>query len=70
MTLAEFIILVVIAAVAGAIGQAMGGNRGGGFLLAAVLGFVGALIGTWLKRNLGLPTLIEVSVGGVTFPLI
>ena len=70
MTLVELIILLVIAAVAGAIGQSLGGYRQGGFLLAVVLGFVGALIGTWLARSLGLPTLLEVNVGGVGFPVI
>lgn len=70
MTLAELIILVVIAAIAGAIGQSLGGYRRGGFFLAVVLGFVGAFIGTWLARNLGLPTLIEINIGGVSFPLV
>lgn len=26
--------------------------------------------GTWLARNLGLPTLIEINIGGVSFPLV
>lgn len=70
MTLVELIILVVIAALAGAIGQSLGGYKRGGFLLATVLGFVGALIGAWLARILGLPTLLEINIGGVSFPLI
>ncbi|MGA9532086.1 MAG: GlsB/YeaQ/YmgE family stress response membrane protein [Anaerolineales bacterium] len=70
MTLIEFIILLIIAGVAGAIGQSLGGYRRGGILLAIVLGFVGAFLGTWLARNMGLPLLLEVSVGGVSFPIL
>jgi len=70
MTLVELIILLIIAAVAGAIGQSLGGYRRGGFFVAVVLGFIGALVGTWLARNLGLPILLEINVGGVSFPLI
>lgn len=70
MTLVEIVILLVIAAVAGLIGQAVGGYKRGGFLLAIILGFVGAYIGTWLARNLDLPVLLAVTVGDVTFPVI
>ena len=70
MTVVEFIILLVIAAVAGAIGQSLGGYKQGGILLAIILGFIGAFLGAWLARNLGLPSLLPVTVGGVTFPIV
>lgn len=70
MTLVEWIILGIIAAVAGAIGQSLGGSWRGGFLTALVLGFMGAFVGTWVARNLNLPLILPVTIGGVRFPII
>jgi uncharacterized membrane protein YeaQ/YmgE (transglycosylase-associated protein family) len=69
MSLIGFIILVVIAAIAGAIGQALAGYSRGGFLFTIVIGFVGAYLGTWLAGQLGLPQLLIVNVDGQSFPL-
>ncbi len=70
MSLLEFFILLLIAALAGGIGQALGGYSLGGCLVSIVVGFIGAFIGLWLARQVGLPILIPVSVGGRTFPFI
>lgn len=51
----EFLILLLVAAVAGAIGQAIAGYGRGGCLVSIALGFIGALIGRALARALGLP---------------
>jgi len=70
MSLIELIVLLVIAAVVGLIAQSLTRYWRGGLLLAIVLGFVGALVGTWLSRRLGLPELLTVTVGGVSFPIV
>lgn len=70
MTLIQILILAVIAAVAGAIGQALAGYSRGGLLMSIVLGFIGALLGTWLARQLGLPELLTLNVGGQPFPVL
>ncbi|HSB88926.1 MAG TPA: GlsB/YeaQ/YmgE family stress response membrane protein [Anaerolineales bacterium] len=70
MTLVEFVILLIIAAIVGFIAQSLAGYWRGGLLLAVLLGFVGALVGTWLARRLGLPELLTISVGGVSFPIV
>ena len=70
MTLIQLILLAVIAAVAGAIGQALAGYSLGGLLVSIVLGFLGALLGSWLARQLGLPELVTINVGGEPFPVI
>ncbi|HET7012220.1 MAG TPA: GlsB/YeaQ/YmgE family stress response membrane protein [Anaerolineales bacterium] len=70
MSLVELVLLLIIAAVIGFIAQSLAGYWRGGLLLAIVLGFVGALVGTWLARRLGLPELLTVSVGGVSFPIV
>jgi len=70
MTLIDFLLLLIVAAICGSIGQAIAGYSVGGCLLSAVVGFIGALLGLWLARLLGLPELIPVTIGGRSFPII
>jgi len=70
MTLLEFILLVIVAAVAGSIGQALAGFSYGGCLVSAVVGFIGAFVGVWLARQFGLPELLPLTIGTQTFPII
>ena len=70
MDLKEVIILLIVAGVCGAIGRAISGYSHGGCLVSIALGFIGALIGTWLARALGLPELFPVRIGTTNFPII
>jgi len=70
MTLTEFIILLIIAAICGSVGQALAGYDLGGCLVSIVVGFIGAYIGMWLSAKFGLPELFAIRVGGKTFPII
>ncbi len=70
MTLLEFLILLVVAGICGSVGQAIAGFTRGGCLVSVALGFIGALLGTWMARSLGLPELLAVQVGGQPFPVI
>jgi len=70
MTILEFIILLVIAAICGALGQAIAGYSLGGWVITTVVGFIGAFIGTWLARSIGLPELLMVNIGGEPFPVV
>jgi uncharacterized membrane protein YeaQ/YmgE (transglycosylase-associated protein family) len=70
MGIVEFLILLVIAAICGAIGQAIAGYSLGGMVITTIVGFIGALLGTWLARTLGLPELLMINVGGQPFPII
>lgn len=70
MTLIELLILLVIAGICGSIGQAISGFTRGGCLVSIALGFIGALVGTWLARATGLPELFAIQVGGQSFPII
>jgi uncharacterized membrane protein YeaQ/YmgE (transglycosylase-associated protein family) len=70
LSLIGLLVLFIIAAIAGSIGQALGGYNRGGIILAAAVGFIGALIGMWLSRELGLPRLLSIRIEGETFPFI
>jgi len=70
MTIVELLVLLVVAGVCGAVGQAITGYSSGGCLVSIAVGFVGALIGVWLARTIGLPELFSVNIGGTRFPII
>jgi uncharacterized membrane protein YeaQ/YmgE (transglycosylase-associated protein family) len=70
MTITQLLILLLIAGICGALGQAIGGYSHGGCLVSIALGFIGALLGTWLARALGLPELLAIPAGGMNFPII
>ena len=70
MTLIDVLILLLVAGLCGALGQAIAGYSRGGCLVSIALGFIGALIGMWLARMMGLPELIPVNIGGTNFPIV
>ena len=70
MTLIEFLVLLVIAAICGSIGQSLAGYDLGGCVVSIVVGFIGAYIGMWLAGKFGLPELFTVRVGGKAFPIV
>lgn len=70
MTVLGFLILVLIAAVCGSLGQAIAGYSRGGCLIAAIVGFIGALLGMWLGQQLGLPEVFPITIDGETFPVL
>ena len=70
MTILEFLVLLLVAGICGAIAQVLVGFSRGGCLVSIALGFIGALLGTWLARKLGLPELLAVNVGDNSFPIV
>ena len=70
ISLPALLILLVIAAVCGAIGQAIAGSVRGGLVISIVLGFIGALLGPWVAGALGLPEPLMVTIGGQPFPVL
>ncbi|HZI69318.1 MAG TPA: GlsB/YeaQ/YmgE family stress response membrane protein [Hanamia sp.] len=70
MTLFGFLILLLIAAICGGIGQSLAGYNVGGCLVSIVVGFIGAYIGLWLARQMGLPDFFTVNVEGKPFPIL
>jgi uncharacterized membrane protein YeaQ/YmgE (transglycosylase-associated protein family) len=70
MTLVEFLLLLLIAAICGSLGQVLVGSSGGGLLVSIVVGVIGAYIGLWVARELHLPVLFSLNLGGRSFPII
>src|SRR5260370_41018210 len=70
MTLLDVILLLIVAGVCGALGQAITGYSRGGCLVSIALGFVGALLGMWLARMVHLPELFAVEIGSASFPIV
>ena len=70
MTLVGLLVLLVIAAIAGMLGQALSGYSVGGCFMSMVVGFIGAFLGIWISRQLGLPEPLSISVQGESFPLL
>ncbi len=66
----DFVLLLVIAGVCGAVGQAITGVSRGGCVVSIALGFIGALVGMWLARLIGLPELLTISIRGTRFPVL
>ena len=64
------VLLLAVAAVTGAIAQAVVGSYRAGCLASIGIGFIGALLGIWLAGLLGLPEVFTIDVGGVNFPVV
>ncbi len=70
MTLMGFLVLLLIAAICGSVGQSLAGYDLGGCLVSIVVGFIGAYIGSWLAGKFGLPGIFEISIEGKPFPVV
>ena len=70
MQIIEFVILLIIAAICGSVGMALTGFNNKGCLVSTAVGFIGAIIGTWIARRFGLPELLDINLSGTTFPII
>ena len=69
-TLPGLIVLIIIAALCGAVGKALGGGAGGGLVTSIALGFIGALIGPWIAGQFHLAEPFVLRVSGESFPIL
>jgi uncharacterized membrane protein YeaQ/YmgE (transglycosylase-associated protein family) len=70
MTLLSWLILLLIAAICGGLGRAIAGGSRGGLLVSIAVGYIGALLGSWLSAKAGLPEPWVVHVGNRSFPVL
>jgi uncharacterized membrane protein YeaQ/YmgE (transglycosylase-associated protein family) len=70
LTLPGLVVLIIIAAICGAIGKALAGGTQGGLLTSIALGFIGALLGPWVAHQLRLSEPLVLHVSGQPFPIV
>jgi uncharacterized membrane protein YeaQ/YmgE (transglycosylase-associated protein family) len=70
LTLPGLVVLIVIAAICGAVGKALAGGGQGGLVASIALGFIGALLGPWVARQFGLSEPFVLHVSGQSFPIV
>jgi uncharacterized membrane protein YeaQ/YmgE (transglycosylase-associated protein family) len=70
MTVLEFLLLLLIAGICGSLAQALAGYSHGGCLVSIILGLIGALVGTWLARLLGLGEILAIRIGSESYPVV
>ena len=70
MSLVGLLLLILVGAICGVIAEMLVGFSPGGFFASVAIGFLGALIGTWLAGQIGLPSLLAVTIDGYTIEII
>ena len=70
MALGDIILLLLNAGICGSLAQGLTGYSHGGCLVSIALGFVGAILGTWIARVLGLGEILAIQLGGQSFPIV
>ena len=66
----DILISLIIAGIAGSIGRSISGFSRGGCIISIVVGFIGAIIGTWLTRELQLPDPLTITIRGTSYNLL
>lgn len=70
MNLQALLFLLLIAGICGSIARKIVGETRGGCLVSIAVGFIGALFGSWLEKQTGLPEPFEVRIVDSTIPVI
>jgi uncharacterized membrane protein YeaQ/YmgE (transglycosylase-associated protein family) len=70
MTVVEILLLLLVAGICGSLARGLVGYTRGGCLLSIVLGFIGALLGSWISRQAGMPELFTIQLGENEFPVV
>ena len=70
MSVVEILVLLLIAAICGSLGQVLVGYSTGGLLASIVVGIIGAYLGIWVAREFNLPVFFTLNIGGQPFPII
>ena len=70
ISITGLLVLLIVAGICGGIGRAIGGGTGGGFFVSIAVGFVGALLGTFVAHYFHLPELLMVTIDNHPFPIL
>jgi uncharacterized membrane protein YeaQ/YmgE (transglycosylase-associated protein family) len=69
-TLVGIVVYLIIAGICGAIGSAIAGGTRGGILVSIALGFVGAVLGSFIADRMRLPEPFSFTVDAHPFPIV
>lgn len=69
MTVLEFVIFLLVGAICAAIARSILGVRTG-LLGAIVIGWLGAFVGTYIARKVGMPELFVLRIGTGVVPIV
>lgn len=70
MTFTGFLIFLIIAAICGAIGQAISGYSLGGCFASIIIGFIGAWLGPLIADHFDFPLFYTFSIQGKEIPIV
>jgi uncharacterized membrane protein YeaQ/YmgE (transglycosylase-associated protein family) len=70
ITLESLIILLIVAGIAGAIGQWLAGYSRSGLITSIALGFLGAFLGTWVAKQFHLAEIYTLQIGRTSFSIV
>jgi uncharacterized membrane protein YeaQ/YmgE (transglycosylase-associated protein family) len=68
--LIEILVLALIAGIVGSIAQSIVGFSRGGCLTSIAVGLIGALVGTYLSRAVGMGDILAVQIAGAKIPIV
>jgi uncharacterized membrane protein YeaQ/YmgE (transglycosylase-associated protein family) len=70
MSILEWVVYLLVAAICGSIGAAIVGIRHLGCLTLIAVGLIGAMLGTWLSRQVGMGEMFAINIGGKSLPIL
>ncbi len=70
MSIGELAVYLAIALASGLLGQKLAGRSLGGYVVATIVGLIGALVGGRVAQALGAPEPLPLRIGGRTFPFL
>lgn len=61
MSVFGLLVLLIVAAICGSIGSSLAGYSKQGCMTSIIVGLIGALIGTWISRELAIPDFLYLA---------
>jgi len=66
----DILISLIIAGIAGSIARSLSGFSRGGCIISIIVGFIGAMIGSWLSREMHLPDPFILQIRGNSYNIL
>ena len=66
----DILIPLLVAGIAGSIARSLSGFSRGGCIISIIVGFIGAMIGSWLSRELQLPDPFILHIRGSNYSIL